>query len=173
MIIRSTNLTAVSPLAEWCREYHFNNPWPADFSKRFAIGFYQLYSGIEWRNSNLNQAESFCGGALHFLMVCEALKLNWCVHLIEDLVNLTYVCKADRDYKELLVRLSRAQRMILYASQAQGVKGTVKTGRTSRYNPEKLCEDLCWVIMELFSWVPYELRAEGIEAASTEMTVRI
>jgi hypothetical protein len=120
MIIRSISTTNTADLAGWCREYHFNNPWPADFSKRFSIGLYQIWGGICWLDSKLvvdkiNPAESFCAGALHFLMVCEALELDWCLYLPNNLNEIdrgTARYGNERDYKELVIRISRAQQMI-------------------------------------------------------------
>lgn len=171
-MIRSTRTTVTAELAEWCRNYHFNNPWPADFSKRFAIGLYQIWGGLEWMDCS-NTSEALCGGALHFLMVQEALELNWCEHLPRDFHNLISIGSYHRDYRGMIVRVSRAQQHILYASQSKGLKGTVKTGRSSRYNPKILNDDLCWIIKSLFSWVSTEMRPQGIEDASHNMTVRI
>lgn len=170
-MIRSTRTTVTAELAEWCRDYHFNNPWPADFSKRFAIGLYQIWGGLEWKD-NANKAESFCAGALHFLMVCEALELNWCKHLPSKVVGFIPYAPG-KDYKEFILRISRAQQHILYASQMKGLQGTVKTGRSTRYSPVRLTEDLCWIITTLFSWVSHEYREQGIEDATQIMTVRI
>lgn len=170
-IVRSTDVTKVAELAEWCRFYHLRNPWPADFSKRFAIGFYQIHDGFEWTGSPANVAESFCGAAVHFLITMEALQLSWAEYLPVDVKQILY--ENSRNTEGLLCMLSRAQRHILYASQAFGVKGTVKTSRTTRYNPIRLAVDLSWCITRLFAWVPVDHRSEGIQAATHLMTVRI
>lgn len=170
-ITRPLSSTETAVVADWCREYQKKNPWPADFSKRFAIGLYQIYQGLVWdRSQPPNIAESMMAGAIHFLMVMEELDLFWFDLLPKDL---KLIETRDIECRDMLIRISRAQQHILYATQMKGKQGTVKTGRSTRYDADLLCRDLSWLVRALVAKVPSHLREQGIEDATRIMTKRL
>lgn len=170
-ITRPLKSTETAVIADWCREYQKKNPWPADFSKRFAIGLYQIYQGLVWDKSQPpNVAESMMAGALHFIMVMEELELYWFALIPVDLLLIE---THDIECRDMLIRISRAQQHILYAAQMKGKKGTVKTGRSTRYDEALLCKDLSWLTRALIAKVPTYMREQGIEDATNIMTKRI
>lgn len=169
-ITRPLSSTETAVVADWCREYQKKNPWPADFSKRFAIGVYQIYQGLVWDQQPPNIAESMMAGALHFIMVMEELELFWFDLLPTDL---KLINTRDLEYRDMLIKLSRAQQHILYAAQMKGKQGTVKTGRSTRYDAGLLCRDLSWLVRALVGKVPSHLREQGIEDATIIMTKKV
>ena len=133
--MRPIETTDLIDLQIWCRDYHRNTKYPSGLERRFAIGFYQIYQGMEWKNS-ASADESWAAAACHFLMVGEHLNLGIEQHLPRDIITWSKTSFTDA----LLHDLSLAQQHIVYATNPSKIK------RKSRYNPEILEKTLANVI---------------------------
>jgi hypothetical protein len=167
--VRSTDTTNLPDLIEWCRDYNRYNIYPCSFDKRFAIGFYQIWGGMDWGDGD-NGNESMASATLHFLMVLELANLKAEKDLPISLLDPPF---RRPDWKELLRRLSRAQQHILYASQLIGTAGTVQTSRSRRYKPAVLELDLTTAIHILLFGIRPEKRSQAIHDATTNMTQKL
>ena len=153
--------TNLIELLNWARDYHKTNKYPCDFLKRFAIGFYQIYQGIAWKDND-NRYESFAAAGIHFLVCSEIVNLNLEQHksLPVDLLELSQWSISPVD---LLFHLSRAQQMLIYLDNKT-------TTRKSRYNQKLLALDLSESVKILFSAIPQNNRNLAINDAINIMT---
>lgn len=138
-------------LQEWVRFYDRNGQYPANILERFAIGLYQVYQGMEWKDI-INKNESWCAAFLHFLTVAEKLNLPAVEKIKDNMLDIGF-----------LLFISKAQQDIFYKYNAG------KTMRSSRYNPERLTENLVKILSICYTKVPKIERAEGFNLASSIM----
>ena len=148
-------------LQEWCRWYWRNTKYPCAVDRRFAIGFYQIFQGIDWKKSD-SAWESNMAAVIHFLTVGEMLELDIESYVQNNFMKLEHEKKLL--YKQVLRELSFAQSMVIYGTNKKGIK------RNSRYNPDKLARSLGFVIEELISVIPINKRKQAIETAQQIMT---
>lgn len=147
----------------WCKDYEKRCKYPATILNRFAIGFYQIHQGMEWKDNGINKYESFAASALHFMMVAVRLELP-----IEEFLEIRLDTLAqinDNKWPSVLLQhLSGAQQQLFYANKAN------KTGRASRYNKEKLTKRLGISIRTLIAIIPPTIRVDCFYAAARIMT---
>ena len=137
-------------LQEWVRFYDRNGQYPANILERFAIGLYQVYQGMEWKDI-INKNESWCAAFLHFLTLAEKLNLP-AAENIEDNTGVGF-----------LLYISKAQQDVFYKYNAG------KTMRSSRYDEKRLTKNLSKILSICYSKVPSIERAEGFNLASSIM----
>jgi hypothetical protein len=152
-------------LQAWCRDYERRTAYPASVMNRFAIGFYQIYQGMEWKDG-LNRAESYCSAFLHFLMVAERLQVPTEL-LLPDKLSGMESTTMERSSMELLKHLSRAQQHLVYGNNPN------KTGRNKRYNLKTLSHALSEALKILMQLVDPALRKEGLHHAMKIMSGKI
>lgn len=157
--ILSTDLIDIQA---WCLWFSRHCKHKATILNRFAIGFYQIYQGIEWKD-RLNSGESYCSAFLHFLMVCEELELPLEKYLMIDLKKYPKIY-IDQHAVMLLKSLSRSQQQLFYANKVN------KTARKSRYNKDTLTLSMNTALSLLISLVEPEDRRACIYEASSIMT---
>ena len=149
-------------LQTFCSEEIFrNNKYPASPQRRFAIGFYQIYQGVEWGRS-ASADESFVASAIHLLTVGEMIEIDIENHISLKITQIEY--NRTPDFKYLLYVLSKAQSQVIYGTNHKGIK------RKSRYKPELLAELLGRAITILFGMVEPGKRQLAVETAITIMT---
>lgn len=178
MRVTTTQATNLVPLLNWARKYHRFNKYPCDALRRFSIGFYQIYQAMEWRSVpeapagvvGHNRNESLASAALHFLICMEAAGLAAENKLPRDLMELQTL---PFHATPLLYCLSRAQQMLIYYTQSNGLPGLKKTVRASRYKSTQLETDLAAAVKLLFQSIPSHQRAQAIEDASRIMTEKL
>lgn len=170
-VVRATDTTNLVDLGQWCRDYNRYTIYPCSFDKRFAIGFYQIWDYIDWKESTVNRDAAVAAASIHFIMVLEACELRIEAHLPIELKELH--CLGELAWKWLMLHLSRAQQHILYRSQVKGMAGTVKTVRSTRYKPDLLERDLSTAIIHLLSAIKPEQRSTAIFDATSTMTQKL
>lgn len=175
MILRAIHTTELIPLLNWAKDYHRHNKYPCDALRRFAIGFYQIYQAMEWKERAAglkgdNRHESLASAALHFLIGLEAAGIGAERWLPRDLVEIP---SQPFHATPLLYCLSRSQQMLVYYTQSSGLPGLKKTVRASRYNAEQLGTDLTASIKQLLAPIEPSCRAQAIEDASRIMTEKL
>jgi hypothetical protein len=145
---------------EWCANYERHNRYPLPIWKRFLVGQYQIYQGMEWGDnySYANADESYMSAFLHFLMVHERMKFP---HFGVDLIG--YLPKAD--FKFILYHLSAFTQQFLYWQITNGA-----AHRKSRFSEKKAALHLQCLMIGLVSQVPASRRSDGIYNASVIMT---
>ena len=161
--MKSINTANLIELQLWCREYETWTPYPADALRRFAIGFYQIYQGIEWQGSD-SADESFAAAAIHLMIVGEKLKLG-----IEAYTYLNFsLIPWEKDpFRVLIHTLSKAQCHLIYSTNAKNVT------RRSRYSEDILSSSLAYAVKDLFGLIEPIKRPLAIETATTIMTGRL
>ncbi len=150
--IKSDN---IGELMEWVSFYDKNGKYPANILERFAIGLYQIQSGMQWKDI-LNKNEAWCAAFIHFLVVAEKLDLH-----VENEINI------DKLYyispQELLLLISKAQQDVFYKHNSG------KTLRSSRYNPKRLTENISKILIALIYGIEKEELKEGFYNATSIM----
>lgn len=146
--IKSDNILE---LQEWVRMYDRHGKYPANILERFAIGLYQIYQGMEWKDI-ANKNESWCAAFIHFLTLAEKLDLN-----IDGLIK-----EGTLDIG-LLLFISKAQQDVFYRHNAG------KTNRSSKYDSGKLAWNLGRILSVCYSKVSKEERPEGFYNATSIM----
>jgi len=147
----------------WCRDFYRTTKYPSDEMRRFAIGFYQLYQGIDWGNS-ASADESYAAAAIHFLVIGEMLNLDIETYAPTELRVLVY-SRSTSLYMSLLRNLSKAQAMLVYMTNDENV-----VNRKSRYNPDTLASCLGEAVRLCFRLIRPLDRAKAIETATQIMT---
>ena len=161
--MKSIKTTDLIDLQIWCREFSYKTKYPADEMRRFAIGFYQIYQGIEWKDT-ASSCESYAAAAIHFLMVSEMLELDVETYLPRDLGDSAYGT-TDGVFKCLLYKLSKAQSYLVYMTNEKNI-----VNRKGRYDPSKLCSCLSSCISHCFGLIRPADRAKAVELATQIMT---
>lgn len=147
----------------WCRDYDRRNKYPVDILKRFAIGFYQISQGMNWKDGGVNKYEGYAAGVIHFIIVAE--KSGICVDNGLDLYLKDFKdVRLDHSAYGILMNLSTTQQMLFYAGNPNNTK------RNKRYDPAKLSEHLGRAIFLLICAIPKEVREEAFNVASKIMT---
>ncbi len=141
----------IGKLMEWCSFYDQNGKYPATILERFAIGLYQIQSGMEWKDI-ANKNEAWCAAFIHFLTLAEKLNLPVEQEIYPGTLDIGF-----------LLFISKAQQDIFYKHN------TGKTQRSSRYNPERLTVNLGRILSICYSKVPKEERLQGFYDATSIM----
>lgn len=170
MTIKPIKSSELIPLVNWARDYHRHNRYPCDAMRRFAIGFYQIFQAISWRDNAQNRAESLASASIHFLICMEASSVFAERRLPR---NLIYIETVPMNCERVLFHASRAQQMLVYGAQWHGTSGLVKTIRSSRYKAGQLEEDLSACVSCLIGAIPSHQREQAIEDATRIMTERL
>ena len=150
-ILRPIKTDNILELQEWCSFYDRNGKYPATILERFAIGLYQIYQGMEWKDVE-NRNESWCAAFIHFLTLAERLKLPVELKLEQNPAGVG-----------LLLFISKAQQDVFYKHNAG------KTQRSSRYNAGKLTDNLGKILSICYNKVPREERPTGFYHATSIM----
>jgi hypothetical protein len=139
-------------LSTWCRLYQLEGPWPVDGARRFAIGVYQIGQALEWDDASvvLPAAQSWCAAVMHFTCAGHAFGVDALARLGERLDDLGEPGSA----REVLLWLSKAQQMIVYAAQTNA-------RWVSRFSLEALQGRLEALIESCLAHVPAQLREEA------------
>lgn len=159
--------TTILELMEWCSDYNRRTQYPSAALKCFAIGFYQIHQGMEWKDGGLNKYESYAAAVLHFLRLSEQLQLPVEGALAGKFENFLYL-SLDTVAYDLLRHLSATQQQLLYQSSFNKVKS-----RKSRYNADFLTHRLYLCIYSLVRAIRPDLRSEAFYTASKIMTKEI
>lgn len=160
-MIRAIETTNLFELLEWCQEYkNSKRCTTCDPMRRFAIGVYQIYQGIEWRDSASGN-ESFAASFLHFLMVADILNLSVETCMKNELS--TKVFSIYSPYQNLLYYISKAQQMLIYYSDSYGV------GRKSRYDKDDLTNSVS-ILLLILSGLIDDNKGEAFYNAMMVMT---
>jgi hypothetical protein len=168
MMLTSISTNSLVELQEWCRDYDRRNLHPCDFFVRFAIGFYQIYQGIEWKDK-YNKNESLAAASVHFIIVAEKLNLNLEEHLNKNIANWDY--NSDINWKQLFCKLSKAQQHLFYHFKTFKLNPNYQ--RKTRYNPKVLNKLLAESIGFLIGAIEPDHRDMAIEDATKIMSGRL
>lgn len=160
--------TNIGEIQEWCANYQRLNKYPVDFSTRFAIAFYQIAQGIEWKSSEINQAESFCSSIIHLLILNEQIELMCESHFgysDNDFWLMYKQLSHPVSYEEILLGFARTQQMVYYKKASERLERAKR-----RYDKDRISRVLAELIKNLLSRVPSgELILQGFKNASTIM----
>jgi len=153
-------MNKIVDLQVWCSEYDKVNKYPADTMRRFSIGVYQIYQGMEWLGS-ASSDESYAAAAIHFIIVGERLSLCTEQYLKRGIKSLVW---KKQPWKALLYHISKAQGQIVYSTNTDNIK------RKSRYSPEILESHLSECIGLCLGLIAPDKREEAIKTAISIMT---
>lgn len=168
-LTRSLRSTNVLECLNWCRVYNQFDLYPVDEIKRFAIGIYQIFQGLDWENikDQDNRNESFASACIHFMLCSERLNLSIEAFITSDFELLhTYLI----DYRNLLYHISRAQQMLFYGVRAK----QQRTERhKARYKEIQLTKDMVEIVSILMGSIVSAQRQQAIEDATTIMVGKL
>ncbi len=150
-ILRPIKSDNILELQEWVRNYDIHGKYPANILERFAIGLYQIQSGMEWKDI-VNKNEAWCAAFIHFLTLSEKLKLPVEKEIQNNTLDVGFI-----------LFISKAQQDVFYKYNAG------KTQRSSRYNSERLTVNLGRILSICYTKVPKEERPEGFYNATSIM----
>jgi len=149
-------------IAMWCRDYQRYGKFPVDVKTRFAIGFYQIYQGIDWKDK-VNRNESFASAFIHLMCCAEKLEIPTELHIPEHFENIKKVC-IDSIAVNLLRNLSKTQQQLFYSIGN-------KTQRASkRLDFEGLTKALSSAMTDLIALIEPEDRKQAVWDATSVMT---
>lgn len=163
MIFRSKNVYTVGELQQWIDEYRQFTVYPCNVLKRFAIGFYQIHSAMDWNKTDFKDYESIAAAAIHFEFVAADLKTNLAFEYPDSEKFKDWIT-IPIDWRKLTYHLSAAQAMVVYSSHPPSIK------RKSRYKPEKLRKHLGAACQILISSIPANKRTQAFREAMDIMT---
>lgn len=145
----------------WCRDYEQRNKFPLNIKDRFLIGFYQIYQGMSWKDNGINKYEGYAAACIHFFMTAERLKVEVDSELKIKLSDFPHDILHCR---EVLKHLSSSAQQIIYGAKEYN------TNRKSRFDKQKLTNELGKAIYYLIVAIPEEFREGAFEKASEIMT---
>ena len=126
--VRPIKTNNYETLRAWCREYQrFSGIMPQGLGNRFLVGMYQRHQALLWPVGNPARAQSFCSGAMHFIMCAEVLDID--LDLPGDIRDIPKESLAPERYANLI---DASAQQIIYAVHSRG------SNRKSRYDPQKI-----------------------------------
>lgn len=133
-ILRAISPIKLTEVIDWCRELEpfqtqVFNTQKATPVARFAIGWYQVWGGVDWSACPSVRNESLAAACVHWVACMESLNVHIEDHYPNDLIwgrphN-------SIDWKQLCYHSSRACQMCHYHP-------SIASPRASRYNPNIL-----------------------------------
>lgn len=165
--IPKENKVTKGELLAWCanyQNYHYynhNSQVAINPYLRFQIAVYQIYQGMNWVDTP-SEWESLAAGGIHFLGAAEGMGLK--SHYPEFSNKWRFRYPYERDWKQVLYHVSKAQQHILYMQLGSKTKRSA-----SRVNKEELGKSLGILAERMFSYIPSFQLYEGIELATTTM----
>ena len=150
--VRPIKTNNYETLRAWCREYQrFSGIMPQGLGNRFLVGMYQRHQALMWPKGNPARTQSFCSGAMHFIMCAE--ELDMCLDLPGDIRDIPKEGLASGQYANLI---DACAPQIIYAVHSVG------SNRKSRYDERRIRQYLTNLVTGFFGEVRPEARAGHI-----------
>jgi len=165
MLFRGEPTTRTVDLANWCRRYVSEGPYPCDAVYRYGIGIYQIAQGVDWAGT-VSAGEGYAAACIHFLIATEQLNIEVCSKLPRDLKEIETGQMYNEGWKRLLRAVSHAQRQITYSRH---FRNNTSAKWRSRWKPDELGGYVAEAITLLMSMISKDKRLEAIELAMEEM----